>query len=51
MPPNLKTDDYSTGMATTKEIKLAVKIIKDAGNDKIIVLHCTTNYPTPFGES
>ena len=40
----------STGMATTKEIKLAVKIIKDAGNDKIIVLHCTTNYPTPFGE-
>ena len=35
----------SAGMATMKEIKSAVKIIKKAGNNKIIVLHCTTDYP------
>ena len=39
-----------TGMATMVEIKEAIKIIKSAGNEKIIVLHCTTNYPCPFEE-
>ncbi|MGD0976828.1 MAG: N-acetylneuraminate synthase [Minisyncoccia bacterium] len=38
----------STGMATLKEIKDAMKWIKRAGNDKIVFLHCTTNYPCPF---
>lgn len=40
----------STGMATMKEIKSAVRAIKNAGNDSIIILHCTTNYPTPPNE-
>jgi len=40
----------SAGMATLAEIQTAVKIIKRAGNDQIIVLHCTTNYPCPFNE-
>lgn len=35
----------STGMATLKEIREAVRTIKKAGNNKIILLHCTTNYP------
>jgi len=35
----------STGMATMKEIVEAVDLIKKAGNDKIILLHCTSNYP------
>lgn len=34
-----------TGMAYMKEVKEAVEIIKAAGNDQIILLHCTTNYP------
>jgi len=34
-----------TGMADMSEVKKAVSCIKKAGNNKIIVLHCTTNYP------
>lgn len=37
----------STGMATLKETKQAVKFIESKGNKKIIVLHCTTDYPCP----
>lgn len=40
----------STGMATLAEVKEAVSVIKKAGNNKIIVLHCTTNYPCPLDE-
>jgi N,N'-diacetyllegionaminate synthase len=39
-----------TGMATLKEVETAIKIIKSIGNNQIIVLHCTTNYPCPFEE-
>jgi len=35
----------STGMATLGEVKEAVEVIKRAGNDEIILLHCTSNYP------
>lgn len=35
----------STGMATLEEVREAVNTIKKAGNNKIILLHCTTNYP------
>lgn len=35
----------STGMSTLKEVKEAVKIIKKAGNNRIILLHCVANYP------
>lgn len=34
-----------TGMAMLKEVKEAVKTIKKCGNNKIILLHCTTDYP------
>lgn len=37
-----------TGMATLKEIRLAIQTIKKSGNNKIILLHCTTNYPCPL---
>ena len=40
----------STGMATLSEVKEAVGTIKKAGNNKIILLHCTTNYPCPLEE-
>ena len=35
----------STGMATHREVLDAVKFIQSRGNKKIVVLHCTTNYP------
>ncbi|MFC2682154.1 MAG: N-acetylneuraminate synthase [Capnocytophaga leadbetteri] len=40
----------STGMATIDEIKDAVKVLTDNGvnKDKITVLHCNTEYPTPM---
>ncbi|OGN02458.1 MAG: N-acetylneuraminate synthase [Candidatus Yanofskybacteria bacterium RIFCSPHIGHO2_01_FULL_43_42] len=34
-----------TGMATTAEVKEAVRTIYKAGNEQVIALHCTTNYP------
>jgi N-acetylneuraminate synthase len=36
----------STGMATIPEITEAVKIIKSIGNQEIILLQCTSSYPT-----
>jgi len=40
-----------TGMATMIEVHDAVTVIKRAGNRKIIVLQCTTNYPCPLEEA
>lgn len=37
----------STGMATIPEVKAAIGAVKKTGNKKLIVLHCTTNYPCP----
>lgn len=37
----------STGMATLKEVKEAVKTILPI-NKKLILLHCTTSYPAPL---
>ena len=39
-----------TGMATLEEVKEAIDCIKSVGNNQIIVLHCTTNYPCPLDE-
>lgn len=38
----------STGIATFEEIKDAVNICKDEGNNDIILLKCTSSYPAPF---
>lgn len=40
----------STGMATLREVQEAVAFIQSRGNKKIVVLHCTTNYPCKEGE-
>jgi len=37
----------STGMATLAEIDEAVRAFREAGGDKLILLHCTSSYPTP----
>jgi len=39
----------STGMATLEEIETALKVLERAGTpcEKITILHCNTEYPTP----
>lgn len=38
----------STGMSDIDEVKAAVKILRENGATDIKLLHCTTEYPTPF---
>ena len=38
----------STGMCDMSEIKAAIDLLKDNGTKKIKLLHCNTEYPTPF---
>ena len=38
----------STGMSTLDEVEQAIKILKNNGTREIVVLHCNTEYPTPF---
>ena len=40
----------STGMATLNEIQEAVELIYSRGNENLILLHCTSLYPTPPDE-
>jgi N,N'-diacetyllegionaminate synthase len=41
----------STGMSDLEEVRESVNALKKAGARKIVVLHCTTNYPTPYDEA
>jgi len=38
----------STGMSTMEEVKTAVDILNKNGAAEITVLHCNTEYPTPY---
>lgn len=38
----------STGMSTIEDVRGAVKSLKENGSGDITILHCTTEYPTPF---
>lgn len=40
----------STGMATLGEVETALQILVESGTrkDKLTILHCNTEYPTPF---
>ena len=40
----------STGMSTLNEVEAAVSVLEKAGTPRsyIILLHCTTQYPTPY---
>lgn len=46
-----KTIILSTGMATMSDVFDAVETIRNEGNDDIIVLQCTTNYPSDIKDS
>jgi pseudaminic acid synthase len=41
----------STGIAELEDIELAVKTCREAGNDQIILLKCTSSYPAPIEEA
>lgn len=41
----------STGIAEMEDIELALKTCRDAGNDNIILLKCTSSYPAPAEEA
>lgn len=38
----------ATGASSLAEVDEAVRTIRDAGNDKIVLLQCVTNYPSTF---
>lgn len=40
----------STGMSTMEDVKSAIQVLQDNGSGELTVLHCTTEYPTPFND-
>ena len=40
----------STGMSTLGEIEEAVAVLRTAGNNRLTLLHCVTEYPAPYAE-
>ena len=40
----------SSGLATIKELDMAINLIKKYGTSKIILLKCTSNYPARFSD-
>ncbi len=41
----------STGMASPAEIRESIGALRDAGCSELVVLHCTSGYPTPPDEA
>lgn len=41
----------STGMSTMQEIQDAVALLREYGTDDITLLHCNTEYPTPYRDA
>jgi pseudaminic acid synthase len=41
----------STGIATLDDIDAAMKICRDANNDQVILLKCTSSYPAPLTDT
>ncbi|MGG2120165.1 N-acetylneuraminate synthase family protein, partial [Escherichia coli] len=52
LPIDDKRIIISTGMSTIDEIKLCLSVFDNNGVPKsnITILHCNTEYPTPFGD-
>ena len=38
----------STGLVTEKSLAEVVELFREAGNDKLIILHCNSIYPAPY---
>jgi len=41
----------SSGMCTMEEVKSSLDVLKEHGAGEVIVLHCNTEYPTPFEDA
>ena len=41
----------STGMSSLDEVQQAVSVIRAAGNDQVVLLHCVSQYPAPACEA
>lgn len=41
----------STGMSTISEIDDALRVLENGGAGEIMLLHCNTEYPTPFADA
>ncbi len=41
----------AVGASTMSEIEAAIKTVRKAGNKKIIILQCVTNYPSPVADA
>lgn len=41
----------STGIATIEDINLAIQTCRNVGNNKIVLLKCTTSYPAPVEDA
>lgn len=41
----------STGMSTLADVEQAVSLLRKFGADDITLLHCNTQYPTPYGDA
>lgn len=40
----------SSGMSTLNEVREAVQVLKSNGSSDVTVLHCNTEYPTPYAD-
>jgi sialic acid synthase SpsE len=40
----------STGMADMADVQAAVDVVRETGNEGLILLHCVVNYPPPFSD-
>lgn len=40
----------STGIATMEDIERAIQTCKEVGNEQVVLLKCTSEYPTPYEE-
>lgn len=40
----------STGMCETEEIQAAMDVLRESGTPKVTLLHCNTEYPTPYAD-
>ena len=45
---NRKKIILSTGMSSLPEVRSALDVLKENGAEDVTVLHCNTQYPTPF---
>ena len=41
----------STGMSTLPEIEDALSVLEENGSSEVVVLHCNTQYPTPYKDA